>query len=117
MKKSLEKSENVIEEKRKKVKRKYFIKKTNAFTIIAMNFVQELLIRDEFSKQFGVSKPLSKMYWFSKLILVECRTPSATPLTTTTKWIVPTTSCALLFASVARHYLIKKLDNLVRCKR
>ena len=42
-KKSLEKSKNVLEEKRKKVKQKIFIKNTNTFTIIAMNFVQEQL--------------------------------------------------------------------------
>ena len=41
MKKSLEKSQNVLEEKRKIVKRKICIKKTHTFTIIAMNFVQE----------------------------------------------------------------------------
>ena len=38
VKKSLEKSKNVLEEKRK-----ICIKKTNTFTIIAMNFVQEQL--------------------------------------------------------------------------
>ena len=42
MKKSLEKSENVLE-KRKKVKRKICIKKTNTLSRIAMNFVQEEL--------------------------------------------------------------------------
>ena len=42
VKKSLEKSKNVLEEKRKMVKRK--IKRTITFTIIAMNFVQEQLI-------------------------------------------------------------------------
>ena len=41
VKKSLEKSKNVLEEKRKLVKQKICIKKTNTFTIIAMNFVQE----------------------------------------------------------------------------
>ena len=41
MKKSLEKSTNALEEKRKMVQRKIYIKKTNTFTIIAMNFVQE----------------------------------------------------------------------------
>ena len=41
--KSFEKSKNVIEEKRKIVKRKICIKKTHTFTIIAMNFVQEQL--------------------------------------------------------------------------
>ena len=43
VKKSLEKSKNVLEEKRKIVKRKICIKKTHTFTIIAMNFVQEQL--------------------------------------------------------------------------
>ena len=42
MKKSLEKSKNVPE-KRKMVKRKICIKKTNTFQIIPMNFVQEPL--------------------------------------------------------------------------
>ena len=42
-KKSLAKSKNVLEEKRKIVKRKICIKKTHMFTIIAMNFVQEPL--------------------------------------------------------------------------
>ena len=41
--KSLEKSKNLLEEKRKMVERKNCIKKTNTFTIIAMNFVQEQL--------------------------------------------------------------------------
>ena len=41
VKKSLEKSKNVLEEKRKIFKRKICIKKTYAFTIIAMNFIQE----------------------------------------------------------------------------
>ena len=45
VKKSLEKSKNVLEEKRKTVKRKICIKKTHTFTIIAMNCVQEQLIR------------------------------------------------------------------------
>ena len=42
VKKSLEKSKNVLEEKRKMVQQKIFVK-TNTFTIIAMNFVQEQL--------------------------------------------------------------------------
>ena len=41
--KSLEKSKNVLEEKRKIVKQKICIKKTHKFTIITMNFVQEQL--------------------------------------------------------------------------
>ena len=44
VKKSLEKSKNVLEEKRKMFKRKICIKKIKTFTIIAMNFVQEQLI-------------------------------------------------------------------------
>ena len=43
VKKSLEKSQNVLEEKRKIVKQKICIKKTHTFTIIGMNFVQEQL--------------------------------------------------------------------------
>ena len=43
VKKSLEKSKNVLEETRKIVKQKICIKKTYTFTIIAMNFVQEQL--------------------------------------------------------------------------
>ena len=45
VKKSLEKSKNVLEGKRKIVKRRICIKKTHTFTIIVMNFVQEQLIR------------------------------------------------------------------------
>ena len=41
VKKSLENSENVLEEKRKTVRQKICIKKTNTFTIIPTNFVQE----------------------------------------------------------------------------
>ena len=44
VKKSLEKSKSGLEEKWKMVKHKICIKKTNTFTIIAMNFVQEQLI-------------------------------------------------------------------------
>ena len=47
VKKSLEKSKNVLEEKRKMVKQKISIKKTNTFTIIAMNFIQEQLNKFE----------------------------------------------------------------------
>ena len=43
VKKSLEKSKNVLE-KRKMVKLKISIKNTNTFSIITMNFVQEQLI-------------------------------------------------------------------------
>ena len=39
--KSLEKSKNVLEAKRKMVKPKICTKKTSTFTITAMNFVQE----------------------------------------------------------------------------
>ena len=45
VKKSLEKSQNVLEEKRKIVKQKICIKKDKTFTIIAINFVQEQLKR------------------------------------------------------------------------
>ena len=45
VKKLLEKSKNVLEEKRKIVTRKICIKKKHTFTIIAMNFVQEQLIK------------------------------------------------------------------------
>ena len=48
VKKSLEKSKNVLEEKRKKVKQKICIKKTHTFTINAMNFVQEQLKKTVF---------------------------------------------------------------------
>ena len=47
VKKSLEKSKNVLEEKRKTVKRKICIKKTHTFTISAMNCVQEQLKKAE----------------------------------------------------------------------
>ena len=43
VKQSLEKSKNVLEGKRKMVKQKFALKKTNTFTIIAMNFVHEQL--------------------------------------------------------------------------
>ena len=46
VKKSLEKSKNVLEEKRKIVKQKICIKR-HTFTIIAMNFVQEQLTTNE----------------------------------------------------------------------
>ena len=45
VKRSLEKSKNVLEEKSKMVKPKICIKQTNTFTIIAMKFVQEQLIK------------------------------------------------------------------------
>ena len=47
VKKSLEKSKNVLEKQRKMVKQKKCIKKTNTFTIIVMNFVQEQLNSQE----------------------------------------------------------------------
>ena len=50
VKKSLEKSKNVLEDKRKMFKRQTCIKKTNTFTIIAMNFVQEQLTTFKFSR-------------------------------------------------------------------
>ena len=43
VKRSLEKSKNVLEEKLKMIKEKICINKTNMFTITAMNFVQEQL--------------------------------------------------------------------------
>ena len=43
MKKSLEKSKNVLEEKRKIGHEKNLRKKANTFTIVAMNIVQEQL--------------------------------------------------------------------------
>ena len=43
VKKSLQKSKKVPEEKRKMVQQKICMKKTNTFTISAMNFVQEQL--------------------------------------------------------------------------
>ena len=45
VKNSLEKSKNVLEEKRKMVKQNVCIKKINTFTIIATSFVRELLIK------------------------------------------------------------------------
>ena len=45
VKKSLEKSKNVLEEKRKNGQAKNSHKKTNTFTTSAMNVVQELLAR------------------------------------------------------------------------
>ena len=57
VKKSLEKSKNVLEEKRKTVKRKICIKKkTHTFTIIAMNCVQEQL------KSLFLISELSEIY-------------------------------------------------------
>ena len=50
-KKSVEKSQNVLEEKSKIIKQKICIKKTHTFTIIAMNFVQEQLITNESETQ------------------------------------------------------------------
>ena len=47
VKKSLEKSMNVLEEKRNMVKQIIRIKKTNMFTIIATNFVREQLTRSQ----------------------------------------------------------------------
>ena len=70
VKKSLEKSKNVLEEKRKMVKQKICIKKTKTFTIIAMNFVQEQLTsRTELKcllKNFHESHETSKAYGSKK---------------------------------------------------
>ena len=43
----LEKSKNCLEEKRKMSSEEFALKKTNTFTIIAMNFVQEQLKMSE----------------------------------------------------------------------
>ena len=43
VKKSLEKSKKVLEENRKNCQAKNLHKKTNTFTIITMNFIQEQL--------------------------------------------------------------------------
>ena len=43
MNKSLEKSNNVLEEKPTNGQKKFALKMTNKFTIIAMNFVREQL--------------------------------------------------------------------------
>ena len=59
VKKSLEKSKNVLEEKRKMVRQKIWIKKTNTFTIIAMNFVQEQLTT-LFNSNFAIFLPSNK---------------------------------------------------------
>ena len=63
VKKSLEKSKNVLEEKRKIVKRKICIKKTHTFTIIAMNCVQEQLI----------TRPRRNYEWIGKTIWKKIR--------------------------------------------
>ena len=47
VKKSLEKSKNVLAEKRKIVKQKNCIKNTHTFTIISINFVQEQLLTSQ----------------------------------------------------------------------
>ena len=52
-KKSLEKSNNVLEEKRKIVKQKICIKKTHTFTVIAMNFIQEQLKKKQTAHQYN----------------------------------------------------------------
>ena len=52
VKKSLEQSQDALEEKRKMVKQKICIKKTNKFTIIAMNFAQEQLTNSLNCQQF-----------------------------------------------------------------
>ena len=51
VKKSREKLKNVLVEKRKIVKQKICIEKTNTFTIIAMYFVQEQLKNIRFLKR------------------------------------------------------------------
>ena len=56
VKKSLEKSNNVLEKSAKPVKQKNCIKKTNTFKLIPMNFVQEQLKRFFKQKGWGVSR-------------------------------------------------------------
>ena len=62
VKKSLEKSKNVLEEQRKIVKRKNCIKKTHTFTIIAMNCFQEQLKI--------LSIVLSSVYFFVEIVTI-----------------------------------------------
>ena len=59
--KSLEKSKNVLEEKRKIVKRKICIKKTHTVTIIAMNCVQDQLIKHKEFSEFILSQSEAKI--------------------------------------------------------
>ena len=59
VKKSLEKSQNVLEEKRKIVKQKISLKKRNTFTIIAMEFDQEQL--EILNKQIRSRKNIKKL--------------------------------------------------------
>ena len=56
MNESVKKSKNVLEEKRKIVKRKICKMKIHTFTIISMNFVQEQLITNKNVKHVGETK-------------------------------------------------------------
>ena len=67
VKKSIENSKNVLEEKRKIVQRKICIKKTHTLTIIAMNCVQEQLITIKFITQKIAN---SKVYIVASQIIV-----------------------------------------------
>ena len=67
MKKSLEKSKNVLEEKRKIGQEKKLHKKANTFTIVAMNIVQEKLKIASMGHLLNVVNTfflvLHKVYW------------------------------------------------------
>ena len=67
VKKSIEKSKNILEEKRKMVKRKICIKNCYTFTIIAMNFVQEQLKKKVTETQLSLigmnQEPLHYFAW------------------------------------------------------
>ena len=67
VKMSFERSKNVPEEKRKTVKRKICIKKTNTFTITALNFVQEQLIIDYMLYADGSDRTIIRSYTTVKL--------------------------------------------------
>ena len=69
VKKSLEKSKNVLEEKRKIVKRQFCIKKTHTFTIIGINFVQEQLKTENHKASSTLKKdraPIQSNSWIVK---------------------------------------------------
>ena len=61
VKKTLEKSKNALEEKRGNVQSKMCINKTNTFTIIAMNFVQEQLNKEYFNQPNQQNKLFCKI--------------------------------------------------------
>ena len=61
VKKSLEKSKDVLEKKRKVVKRKKIAqKKTNTFTIIAMNLFQEQLVSFNQHRFFEIDSEIKR---------------------------------------------------------